>query len=60
MDRSDITSDPAHSDEEGHDWSDEGGALSAGPATDPEDEPDEVEPDAERGTEETGEDPDER
>jgi len=31
----DVVSDPAHSDDEGRDWSDEGGAVHEGPATDP-------------------------
>jgi len=30
----DVTSDPAKDDTEGQDWSDEGGATPAGPATD--------------------------
>ena len=31
----DVVSDPARSDDEGRDWSDEGGAVHEGPATDP-------------------------
>ncbi|MGB3414570.1 MAG: hypothetical protein WBA28_07620 [Microbacteriaceae bacterium] len=29
----DSVSDPAHNDEQGHDWTDEGGAMNEGPAT---------------------------
>lgn len=31
----DVVSDPAHGADEGHDWSDEGGATTQGPATHP-------------------------
>lgn len=34
-DRRDVSSDPAHDDSTGADWSDEGGALPEGPAEDP-------------------------
>ena len=33
----DVTSDPAHDDDTGHDWSTEGGATEQGPATDTDD-----------------------
>lgn len=39
MDPRDVISDPAHSDDEGRDWSDEGGAVGSGPATDPDEDP---------------------
>jgi hypothetical protein len=35
----DTTSDPALSDDPGHDWSDEGGATTSGPATDTDTDP---------------------
>jgi hypothetical protein len=40
-DDQDTTSDPALSDDPGHDWSDEGGATTAGPATDTDTDTDE-------------------